>query len=278
MSMTLYHWNNSVCSQKVRMVLAEKNFTDWESKIIDIFSGEQWDPEYLKLNPKGVVPTLLHDGKVVVESTLIAEYLDEILPGPQLMPADPADRVQMRLYSKTCDEGLHPAIAVISYAAMFTARNKKHRSKEEMEEALSNIIDLERRDRQTAVYEQAENAPHVYRGVVAYEKIFQKVGKVLADGREWLTGDIFSLAEINLATYIIRLEYLKILDVWIDDRPLVNAWWEKVKARSCFKTAITDWVHEADSAEMGVNGLRLKPHFASLRETYLTTDKGAQIY
>ena len=84
MPLTLYHFNNSVCSQKIRMVLREKGVDNWESVEVDLFTGKQFDPEYLKLNPKGVVPTLVHDGKVVTESTLIAEYLDEVFPDPPM--------------------------------------------------------------------------------------------------------------------------------------------------------------------------------------------------
>ncbi len=50
--------------------------------------GDQFDPEYLKLNPKAVVPILVHDGRVIVESTVICEYVDEDFPEPSLKPAD----------------------------------------------------------------------------------------------------------------------------------------------------------------------------------------------
>ena len=67
MSLTLYHFNNSVCSEKVRLVLNEKGVTAWESKEIDLFTGKQFDAEYLKLNPKAVVPTLVDDGRVLID-------------------------------------------------------------------------------------------------------------------------------------------------------------------------------------------------------------------
>ena len=71
----LYHNGASTCSQKVRMVLAEKAL-DYTSHVIDLIKGEQHDPGYVKLNPNHVVPTLVHDGAVIIESTLINEYLD----------------------------------------------------------------------------------------------------------------------------------------------------------------------------------------------------------
>jgi glutathione S-transferase len=77
------------------MTLAEKNL-DYHMHIVNLFNNEQYHPEYLKLNPKGVVPTLVDDGKVIIESTLICEYLDETCPAPPLMPATPHERAKAR--------------------------------------------------------------------------------------------------------------------------------------------------------------------------------------
>ena len=63
---TLYHHGSSVCAAQVRLVLAEKS-VPWDGIYVDILRGDQFDPAYMKLNPKAVVPTLLHDGKVIVE-------------------------------------------------------------------------------------------------------------------------------------------------------------------------------------------------------------------
>lgn len=83
---TLYDFGNSVCCQKVRVTLCEKGL-GWES-VVDLFRGEQYDPKYLKLNPKGLVPTLVHDGVPVTGQTLICEYLDDAFPHPRLIPTD----------------------------------------------------------------------------------------------------------------------------------------------------------------------------------------------
>ena len=92
---TLYDFGNSVCCQKVRITLREKGL-DWEATRVDLFKAEQYDPKYLKLNPKGLVPTLVHDGNAIAESTLICEYIDDAFPDPPLKPADPAARARMR--------------------------------------------------------------------------------------------------------------------------------------------------------------------------------------
>ena len=61
----LYKFGNSVCAQKVLMTLDEKGL-DFETQDINLFKNEQYNPEYLKLNPKGVVPTLDHDGNIII--------------------------------------------------------------------------------------------------------------------------------------------------------------------------------------------------------------------
>ena len=77
MTFTLYHHGSSVCAAKVRLAMAEKDL-QWNGVYIDILKGEQFNPDYLKLNPKGVVPTLVHDDLVIPDSTVIIEYLDQI--------------------------------------------------------------------------------------------------------------------------------------------------------------------------------------------------------
>ena len=85
----LYHNDMSTCAQKVRFTLAEKNLT-WESHHLDLRARDQQKPDYVKLNPNAVVPTLVHDGTVIVESNVINEYLDDAFPAPALRPDDAA--------------------------------------------------------------------------------------------------------------------------------------------------------------------------------------------
>src|SRR5271154_2645805 len=116
--MELYHNNMSVCSQRVRLVLREKGLTAKEHHL-DLRAGDSMTPDYLKLNPNGVVPTIIDNDDVIVESAVISEYLDEIAPNPPLRPASPVGRARVRVWAKIPDEGLHAACAVISNAIAF---------------------------------------------------------------------------------------------------------------------------------------------------------------
>src|SRR5438093_13271747 len=59
---------------------------------------EQKRPEYLALNPNGVVPTLVHGDRVLYESNVITEYLDDGFPDPRLYPRDPWARAQAKMW------------------------------------------------------------------------------------------------------------------------------------------------------------------------------------
>jgi glutathione S-transferase len=104
MAVELYHFWSSVCSVRCRMALEEKGVV-WTSRYVDLFKFDQMRPEYLAINPKGVVPTLLHDGQPIRESSVINEYIDAAFTGPSLIPADPFGAARMREFTYQCDEG-----------------------------------------------------------------------------------------------------------------------------------------------------------------------------
>ena len=88
MAITLYHDVPSANSDRVKIALAEKRLS-WEGVRIRLAHREQKSPEFLKLNPYGKIPVLVEDDKVLFESCIINEYLDEKYPDPPLMPKDP---------------------------------------------------------------------------------------------------------------------------------------------------------------------------------------------
>jgi hypothetical protein len=100
--LTLYHNDMSVCAAKVRTALAAKKL-DCNGVHLDLRRGDAQKPEYVKLNPNAVVPTLIHDGRVIIESTVICEYIDDQRPDQPLKPKDSFGRAQMRLWTKQLD-------------------------------------------------------------------------------------------------------------------------------------------------------------------------------
>jgi glutathione S-transferase len=256
----LFTAHNSICTQKVFLTLIEKGLP-WTSEYIDLFNNEQYRPEYLKLNPKGVVPTLIHEGHAIVESTLICEYLDQTFPQPPLVPGSAFERAQMRRWSKHIDEGVFEATREISFSAMFRDKMKAM-SQEQRDGRYRNIGDPGRRARMISTYELGCNSPFVEQGIFAFEKMFAEMEEALSDGRPWLVGSKFSLADINVIPFAARLDYLTVLDVWIKERPLVAAWWQKAKARPSFLDAIAKLLKEDQISSMASSGSRIKSEIA----------------
>jgi len=99
-ALVLYDAEGSPCARRVRIVLLEKGLA-WETRLLDLTKMEQKRPEYLALNPNGIVPTLVHGDRVIYESNVITEYLDEIFPSPRLYPEDPWQRAQATVSPRT---------------------------------------------------------------------------------------------------------------------------------------------------------------------------------
>src|SRR5215471_2971059 len=116
----LYHSINSVCAQKVRIALAEKELPYQEHLMT--LGGDQFDPAYMKLNPNAVVPTLVHNGQPIIESSVILYYLDEAFPEKPLMPAAPLARAKVRLFNKLIDEYVHNSCTILTFAICISPR------------------------------------------------------------------------------------------------------------------------------------------------------------
>src|SRR3954468_7877221 len=122
MPFTLYNAPQSTCSQRVRFVLNAKGLPFAEHKL-DLLAGDQLKPEYLALNPNGVVPTLDHDGEIVIDSSVIIEYLDEIAPEQEsFTPEAPVARAKMRALMRFIDEMPAAAVRVPTFNLAFLPR------------------------------------------------------------------------------------------------------------------------------------------------------------
>ena len=126
-----------------------------------------------------------------------------------------------------------------------------------------------RRDRHQSVFEHGVESPYAARAVASYEIAFKTMKEALSDGGDWLAGGMFSLAEINLAPFVARLEYLTLLDWWRSGRPAVNAWWSRVKERPSYQGEIIAPLSAEEVEEMQVSGAAIKLRVGEIREEYL---------
>ena len=239
----LYHGTTSVCAQKARLTLAEKKL-EYKSRLMAL-NGDQLDPGYLKLNPSGLVPTLVHDGNVIVESTVIMHYIDDIFPSPPLMPRAPLERTRAHLYKKLVDEYIHSACIVFSFA---TANRTllASLSKEERDAELAKMPVQRQAQYKRAAVEEGLGSPMGKEATKNFEKLISWIQESTERG-PWLAGADYSLADIAVTPYMVRLEMLKLARMW-DGKPGVAQWWERVKARPSYESAITKWLRPEDIA------------------------------
>ena len=264
----LYKARNSICTQKVLITLAEKALS-FETQDIDLFNNEQYRPEYLAINPKGVVPALAHDGRIITESTLICEYLDDVFPMPLLIPGEPYARARMRKWSKAVDEGLFEATRELSFSAMFRERMRAM-SEEQREGRFRNVGDPNKRARFMSTYEMGVESPYVFQAIANFEVAFRDMEKALeGNPAGWLVGAQMTLADVNMMPFVARLAYLQLLNVWAADRPRLRAWWERVQGLESFRASVRDPLSEQELASMAAHGGEIAARVAERRLDYL---------
>jgi glutathione S-transferase len=239
----LYHNINSVCAQKVRIALKEKGQEAKEHLLT--LQGDQNDPAYLKLNPNAVVPTLVHDGNVIIESSLILYYIDEAFPDPPLMPKAPAARHRVRLYNKLIDEYMHNSCMIMTFATAFRPRFLKVPREQWLAEI--NKTPLKRRaEYKRSVIEHGLDSEFVIDALGQHQKMISWMAEDLKRG-PFLAGDAFSNADAAVIPYILRLELLKLAGLWAP-YPAIADWWARMRERPSVKAVIFERMKEADWA------------------------------
>jgi len=232
---TLFHGWKSSASRRVRLCLAEKGLA-FESRTVDLTKMEHHKPEFLKLNPNGVIPLLiLDDGRSLYESGTICEYLDETYPAPPLRPADPYERAVMRNWIRHVDERIINLI-VFNWAHSM-AKTAQQWSDAELAEKLKSVPSKERRE----AWIRAARKPYTEeeRGE-ARAKLVQLLDRMedMLRQTKWLVGDRYSIADIAVVPFVKRIdEEIAPDEVTPAKHPRVFEWWTSIQARPAFAVA-----------------------------------------
>jgi glutathione S-transferase len=217
----LWHEWNSVHSFKVRVVLAEKRL-DWTDRRIELLKFEHLRPEYLKLNPNGLVPTLVDGGRVILESTVICQYLDEAFPEPALLPADPYGRARARVWLKYFDDFVHPAVRAASFRLLYRPLLAALPRAELMSRLAAHPDPARARAFLDAPTDSLDRAEGAFKAAIA------RIESALEG--EWLVGSQFGLADIAMAPFVERLAHLRMDKLW-KPFPRARVWSAAVLAR-----------------------------------------------
>ena len=229
MSFVLYNAPQSTCSQKVRICLWEKDLPFTEKKL-DLFKGDQLTPEYKKLNPNGVVPTLVHDDETIIDSSVIIEYLDEMFPEVSLSPITPAARAHMREWLRFFEEVPTPAVRVPSYNRVFLRHFQKMTEEEFIAFGESKplrkdfFLKMGRTGYSDEEMQQAENRLRLS---------VDRMEIALRGAGPWLLGD-YSLADICIIPIMMRMNDIGMQALWADCDE-VDKWFARFQEREALK-------------------------------------------
>ena len=262
----LYHHGSSVCAAKVRMYMHEKGL-NWEGHYLDILAGDQFNPEYMKLNPKAVVPTLVHDNNVICDSTVICEYIEDMFKDNPLRPTDALERTKVLYWTKAVDEELHPACGFVTFLC-----SHRHIVLRLGEEGVKQFLDSTPAFSVTAnwhktkktIVTQGFEAPGAPEKIKLYDLYLQKMEDVLAD-RNWLAGENFTFADIALTPYVNRLDMMALSGIWKNGRlPRVTDWFYRIQERPSFKPSFLDWCPENLTNDLKKLGSQSWPNIARI--------------
>lgn len=190
----LYHWEPNANSGKPMLALAEKGVA-YESHYTDLLKFDQHQPDYLRMNPDGTIPVMVHDGRVLTESTPMMEYVDEAFEGPPLRPADPKARWRMRWWMRFFDSYFAPSLSMIGWS-VFVGPAVRQRDRGELEAAIARIpLEARRVAWRKAMFNEfgeAELAESRRRVAFATEVLERHLARF-----RFIAGDAYSLADIN---------------------------------------------------------------------------------
>jgi len=218
---TLYHlWLSPAC-REVRLTLGEKKLD------FDLVFEKTWERRaaFLKLNPSGEAPVLVEDDDaVIVEADAIHAYLDEVYPEPPLIGADPSSRAETR-----------------RLVAWFDGKFNREVSENLIgEKVMKRFLGLGQPDTRA-----------IRAGLANLRGHLDYIGW-LAERRNWLAGDDFSLADIAAAAHLSVIDYLG--DVPWDQNAEAKAWYARIKSRPAFRPLLKD----------SIPGLAPPAHYADL--------------
>lgn len=227
----LYHAGLTACSKKSRLCLKEKGLS-YVSHLLILSKFEHHRPEYLAINPNGLVPALVHDGAAIYESSVINEYVDDAFPDMPLRPSGSVEKARMRLWTKLADEALLPNMVTTFSRAGSVAASAKELDDKTLDDVLSHIPLKERRD---IIHKVARGG-----GFTADDrKNAREKAKFIVDRAErdlsskaYLAGDSYSLADINMIPFMDRFHTRVVPDLFTAERvPNLFHWYQRVMAR-----------------------------------------------
>lgn len=265
----LYYWYTSFYSQRVLMTLYEKNIP-FKCQLVTLYAMEHYEPWFLRLNPRGEVPVLVDGVKVIPDSNRIIEYLEDNFTNGEFKNLNPKLKGsrESKDIQKMRDILEHLPIPIITYGSALHPHLMDN-PKEPFSPSKLNKMGEIAKNRHVILREVAEKNPEfsevllakaddaehghlnlnqsedaVIQALDKCDSVLAIVEETLASNTEdkkdwWLCGEMFSIADIDLAILLNRLNSLgHERRYWSDGkRPYLEAYWKRIEQRESFKKA-----------------------------------------
>jgi glutathione S-transferase len=262
--LTLFHNDMSVCAQKVRMVLEHKGLP-WNSEHLNLRKGDQFQPNFIKISPKALVPVLVDGESVINESNAIIQYIDEAYPDNPLMPADAFTRALVRKWLIQIDANLHVDVATISVAIAFRDQIKAiNDTPEKLNNFYAQIPDPQRAALIKGMIEKGLHFEGIRPAVLAYDNLLKNMNNALVN-KQWLVGQTITLADFAYAPYITRLAHLNLAQWW-SDLPHLAQWLDRIIKTKGYQQGLLYWNNPDYLTLMSEKGQDAWGHIAAIIE------------
>jgi glutathione S-transferase len=245
-NVTLFAFPPSHCSQKVRLALAEKHIA-YTNRFVDIeMRLQNYEPNYLRLNPRGVVPTLVHGDHVVTDSARIVRYIDEAFDGPSLSPSGESERKRMEEWIDLQDRlrireltfgSMKGALGFALRKISMPLRKRKLVRLRKANPDLAEIYDFkldDLRQWRTSIASSQDIADARTEMEAALARVEVQLGE-----SPYLAGESYSLADLTWTCIFARLKMLELADsLWGAEKlPRIGAYYERLRSRPSFEKA-----------------------------------------
>lgn len=234
----LFHFSGSACSQKLRIFFNIKKI-NWNSHVINLIKQEQFSEWFLGINPRGLVPTLVHDGDVHIESNEIMAYLDDVYKDNKLFPIDLIDEINKDL---AFEDSLHHDLRRLTFRYIIPhALGKKNPStidaKEQFEGTIQGKAD-ENKSKEILFwknhYQNGITDDEIIESANKFKNIYEDFDKTLKN-QKYLKGDEFTV--VDLAWYV-STKRLAMAGIPIEKYKNVQKWFSNLDNDANFKKEI----------------------------------------
>ncbi len=230
----LWHTGLSTCSQRCRIVMAELG-QDFESHIVNLTEGENATEWYQAIHPGGVAPALGHDGKIIIESIDIISYLEQAFSPGSLQPETPEQVALMKELMALSNTHQYK-LKTLTFEFLF--RVGKQMTEEQAAFFQKNQRNESLRKFHREYREGSFNKAVIDEAVDFTHDTFIYLNDLLSDGRTYLLGEKFTLADISWMPNFHRFELLG----WsFELYPALNEWFKQVSTRASYQKGLKDW-------------------------------------